>query len=69
MCGRMHTTDVSNEYTESGDSKCHCVSFKFSKPKRTRKFLSIVENISILKELESSTGKFVADQYGFNEKQ
>ena len=68
MCGRMLTTDISNKYTESGDS-CLCVSFIFSKPKRTRKFLSIVENIYILKELERSTGKFVADQYGFNEKQ
>ena len=35
-----------------------------TKPKRKRKVLSIDEKISIIKELETSTGRVVADRYG-----
>ena len=39
-------------------------SSEFSKPKQKKKVLSIDEKISIIKELETSTGRVVADRYG-----
>ena len=57
-CSSIMATQSTNAGTGSRSSS------DITKPKRKRKVLSIDEKISIIKELETSTGRVVADRYG-----